>query len=136
MRGKNKRMSSSHKPAAVLRLRHAVGIVVVLAAAVLVPLAVVWKQVYVTGASMEQRELSDSLAVLRRESERLRLAAEGLSEVGRIERIARERLGLEYPKADRIVIMGSSARRTRETAPCGTWEFFAILRRSLRGDKG
>jgi cell division protein FtsL len=91
--------------APLLRLRHLVLIVAGIALLFLAPVLIVWKQVYITQSSVSQRAVADSIAVLTKEVTRLRFTVEKLSANGRIESIARERLGLEYPMADRIVIM-------------------------------
>jgi cell division protein FtsL len=105
---------------------------VVLAGIIALPLLAVWKQVYITRASIEQDMLSDSLAVLRTEAVRLRMEAGRLASVERIERIAREQLRLDYPPSDRIVIVRPEKERPVEPiVRKNDSEFMTALRKSL-----
>lgn len=115
-------------------MRHLPGIIAFVAVLVIGPLLVVWKQVYITEVSMKRSALSDSLTVLSKETARLRFAAEKLSSTARIESIARERLGLEYPGADQMVII--KQREIDKTQPGNEGNFFVILRRSLSHVRG
>jgi hypothetical protein len=54
---------------------------------------------------MKKKTLTESIEQLNRESSRLQLAVERLSSTSRIESIARERLGLDYPVASQMVIV-------------------------------
>ncbi len=130
MKKKNQKNQKKTSSFVVLRLRHAAIIAVMLAAGVLLPLTAVTKQVYLTNSSIEHKRLVDSLETLRQDSERLRLTAEGLSDLKRIESVSRK-LGLDYPESDRIVVV-----RPKDGKPTlAQWEFLAILKRSFRKDK-
>lgn len=118
----------------LLRMRHIPGIIAGVAILVLGPLLVVWKQVYITEVSMKRSELTDTLIVLSKEAAQFRFAVEKLSNTGRIESIARERLGLEYPGAGQIVII--KPRTPDKTRSDKEGNFFAILRRSLTHVRG
>jgi cell division protein FtsL len=117
-------------------MRHVVVIAVALCAGLAAPLATVGKQVYITSGSMKYKHLCDSVAVLKQESQRLRLVCDGLSDRLRIETVARERLGLEYPSSVRISVLPAAGHRARPTDVPSRWEFFAILKRSFTGEKG
>lgn len=123
---------SKKKPSVVLRFRHVVLIVAILGGAILLPLTAVTKQVYITNSSIEHKKLVDSLRVLRRDAERLRLTADGLSDAGRIETAAKK-LGLDYPSSDRIVILPPASKSG--ISPFREWEFLAIMKRSFFRDK-
>jgi len=97
------------------------------------PLCIVWKQVYITQLSIRQKAVSDSVAILSRQSAQLRLSIDRLSETGRIESIAHGRLGLEYPQAGKIIIIRPDVSSVKKTSGGG---FFAILRRSITGERG
>ncbi len=107
-----------------------------LAIAVLIglPLLTVWKQVYITTASVRTERLTDSLSVLNGRLARLRLAAEELAATERIEKIARERLALDYPDSREIIVMKQKKKPLRPFAP--NWRFLAVLRKSFVPDKG
>jgi cell division protein FtsL len=134
MKMKGNKENIVRKTAPLLRMRHMPGIIAFVAVLVIGPLLVVWKQVYITEVSMKQTALADSLKVLSKETAGLRFAAEKLSSTGRIESIARERLGLEYPAAGQIVII--KQRETDKTRPGDEGNFLAILRRSLSHVRG
>lgn len=70
-----------------------------------VPLLMVWKQVSITTSSMQIDKMNDSLATLSHEITALQLRCERLSSQERIEQIARSKLGLDHPAADRIIIV-------------------------------
>jgi cell division protein FtsL len=129
---RQKEIMSKHAP--LLRMRHVPGIIAFVAILVIGPLLVVWKQVYITEVSMKRSALTDSLTVLSKENAQLRFAAEKLSNTGRIESIARERLGLEYPAAGQIVIIKHREPDRKQSDSEGN--FFAILRRSLSRMRG
>ncbi len=115
-------------------MRHLPGIIAFVAILVIGPLLVVWKQVYITEVSMKRSALADSLTILSKETAQLRFAAEKLSNTSRIETIARERLGLEYPAAGQIIIIKHGGQDGKQSD--GEGNFFAILRRSLPHMRG
>jgi cell division protein FtsL len=119
----------------VVRLRTIVIWGVLIGLFVACPLFSVWKQVCVRDLSIRKTALADSLVACNREIARLRLIAEKYSATPRIENVARERLGLEYPTADRIVVIRPVHEEPRRST-LGGWEFLAILRRSLSPDRG
>lgn len=129
-----RKKESSGKNGPLLRMRHMPGIIAFVAVLVMGPLLVVWKQVYITEISMKESALTDSLKVLSKETAQLRFAAEKLSNTGRIESIARERLGMEYPAAGQIVII--KRMETDGTRYGNEGNFLAILRRSLSHMRG
>ena len=130
----DRQKENTGKHAPLLRMRHLPGIIAFVAILVIGPLLVVWKQVYITEVSMKRSALADSLTVLSKETAQLRFAAEKLSNTGRIETIARERLGLEYPAAGQIIIIKHSEQDGKQSD--GEGNFFAILRRSLSHMRG
>jgi cell division protein FtsL len=99
------------------------------------PLLTVWKQVYITNASVRAERLIDSLTIMNERLARLQLATERLMSTERIERIARESLALDYPRSREIIVVRSEKDAPRPLrAP--SWRFIAVLRRSLAQDKG
>jgi cell division protein FtsL len=129
----SKEAKKTSKTQAVIRFRQVAIWSVILSVTVTCPLFVVWKQVYKREMSIRETHLSDSLSVCNREIARLKMMSEKYSATPRIETIARERLGLDYPTADRIVVIDSKTG-IRESR-MGEWEFLAILKRSLLQDK-
>jgi cell division protein FtsL len=100
-----------------------------------VPLLMVWKQVHITSSSMRIEKMTDSLSVLTKEIATLQLRCERLSSQERIESIAKTKLGLDHPSADRIVIITVPAR---DDSGRMEWprELAAFFMRSLRGGRG
>ena len=128
---KNMNQPQSSKKQPAVRLRHFVFFVALLMAVCSVPLGIVWKLVYFSGASLRQSVLNERRAVLQKEKVRLSLVVERLSASSRIESIARRDLGLEYPTSDQIVVI-----RIENTAVTGVEpEFIAIVKNSLAGNK-
>jgi cell division protein FtsL len=119
----------------VVRLRTLVIWSVLIGLFVACPLFAVWKQVCVRNLSIRKTALADSLTISNREIARLGLIAEKYSATPRIETVARERLGLEYPTADQIVVI-RPVHEEPKRGGLGGWEFLAILRRSLSPDRG
>jgi cell division protein FtsL len=132
MNKKNKGNSKAQAP--LLRVRHLVGIAVAITLMVAVPLGIVWKQVYITQTSVRHDRLSDSLAILGKQMAQLRLNVEKLSSTSRIESIAREGLGLDYPTANQIVIIKQRQNKPQSSAAEGN--YIAILRRSITRERG
>jgi cell division protein FtsL len=131
---KASKKNASSKSHAVVRFHQVAVWCIILGVTVTCPLFMVWKQVYKRQMSIREAHLSDSVAVCNREIARLKIMTEKYYATPRIEAIARERLGLEYPTADRIVVIDSKTKQRESTM--NQWEFLAILKRSLVQDKG
>lgn len=115
-------------------VRYFIAVLLVLGIAVVLPLLVVWKQAFITGLSMRRDQLVDSLTVLQHEAVQLDAMARRLAGTGRIERIARESLGLDYPRSKKIVVVHpeqSPPQHAGLNSP-----FWALLCRSLVREKG
>ncbi|MBD3391251.1 MAG: hypothetical protein GF418_04270 [Chitinivibrionales bacterium] len=139
MMAAKKRKKYTRKPAgprkpAPLPARYVLAGIAVVSLIVAFPLLTVWKQVYITNSSRMQDRLADSVAVLAQEASRLRLAAEKLAANERIERIARESLGLEYPASRQLVIVRPAAGP--RASSLGGWRFLTVLRKSLNQEQG
>jgi cell division protein FtsL len=100
---------------------------------ILLPLLTVWKQAYITNASLVQKQLADSVIALSQKTTQLRMSAQELSGNERIERLARQWLLLDYPTADRIVIVRPVETPAKRFFP--GLKFFALLRKSLEQEK-
>ena len=72
------------------------------------PLLSVWKQVYVKDSAVQREHMIDSLRVLSKRVESLQTKVSKLSEDTRIELLAKETFGLQYPSADQIQIIQES----------------------------
>ena len=129
---KKRRSASRIRP--LIRLRSMLGGTTVIAVLIAGPLLLVWKQVYLTSASIRLQRMTDSLSVLSREITTLRLRCERLSSKERIEYIAQTALGLEHPAAERIFIVKIPAGAAGHKME---WprEIVAFLKKSLRGDR-
>ena len=80
-------------------------IVVCLGIVIALPMLVVWKQVYISSAAIRQEKMADSIEVLNRTLAELSLVGGQLSSTARIERIAKEKLSLDYPTAAQIEVV-------------------------------
>jgi cell division protein FtsL len=132
------RIDSHRRQQNTLPARYVFAGVIAVALVVLFPLLTVWKQAYITGASITQKELSDSVAVLSRKAAALRMTAQELSSNERIEQIAGQWLSLGHPASDRIVIVYPE-EKTGAGVFAGMidgWKFFAVIRRSLMQGQG
>lgn len=119
--------------APLLRVRHLVIMTIGIALLIAAPLCIVWKQAYITQLSIRRVALADSVAVLTKQAAQLHLSIDKLSATERIETIARERLELEYPAANRIVIVKQNGKNVPSGSASG---FFAVLLRSISGGRG
>jgi cell division protein FtsL len=131
---KRARKNNPSKKQRPLPLRYVLIGVAVVALAVLFPLFAVWKQVYITNSALSHDQLIDSISVLNQKVVALRLAAGRLSSNERIERIARQSLDLHYPSSKQIVIVRPQPKPRR--AMFADWKFLAVLRKSLKQEKG
>ncbi len=119
----------------IIRFRSMLLGTVVVAMVITIPLLMVWKQVYITSASLRMEKMTDSLSILSREMTALRLRCEQLSSKDRIEDLAQKKLGLDYTPTDQIVIVKihDKANMVRTGWP---QELVAFLKKSLFGDRG
>jgi len=97
----------------LLKLRHIPLIFLGIAILIAGPLCIVWKQVYINELSMRKKTLNEGIVKLNAEAIRLQLVVEKLVSPLRIEKIARERLALEYPAASQMVIVKEPAQYGR-----------------------
>ncbi|MBN2038237.1 MAG: cell division protein FtsL [Chitinispirillaceae bacterium] len=98
-----KRKSAPRVP--LVRVRSMAVVLALIAAFIAVPLLLVWKQAFITSSSMKLEKMSDTLSVMNKKIATLKLTSDRLSANDRIESIAREALGLEFPSSDRIAIL-------------------------------
>jgi cell division protein FtsL len=82
-------------------------------ALIALPLLVVWKQAFISGASIRIEQMNDTLSSMNREIAALRLRRDRLSTNERIESIAQSSLNLEYPASDRITFVPFGKRGGR-----------------------
>jgi hypothetical protein len=98
-----KRKSSS--AATPVRVRSMATGFIAVGALIAFPLLVVWKQAFISGASMRIERMNDTLSLMNREIATLRFRSDRLSTNDRIESIAQTSLNLEYPPSDRITFV-------------------------------
>ncbi len=103
-------------------------------AVVMLPLSMVWKQVYITDISKQHHALRDSLAVLQKEVTTLTFTAEDLAGTRRIESIARGNLGLDYPSSKEIVVL--RPQKKKEKTSLLNSPFWTAFRKSITPEKG
>jgi len=113
---------------------HYIFLILIIALVIVIPMTLVWKQVYITNTSVHFNLLKDSLDVLNKEVAELNILAEQLSCTERIESIALNSLGLDYPKFDEIVLIRSVNKKEKKIVfdP----PFWAVLRRSIGSSAG
>lgn len=99
------------------------------------PLLAVWKQVYINNASIQLNKMTDSLAVLRKEIATLQFTCERYSSTERIEKIAHQKLMLQYPLSSQIVIIQTDKKQHFKMANTPR-EFLAYLRKTITGENG
>ena len=114
--------------------KYIITVAVLIALVIILPLSLVWKQVYITRVSMQYDSLKDSLAVCNREIASLSIRAEKLSGTERIEAIAKEWLQLDYPLSPEIVVVRPEKKQGKRFALKST--FWTVLRKSLTAGKG
>jgi cell division protein FtsL len=99
------------------------------------PLLLVWKQVYINIASISMDENRKTLAGLQKEITTLKLASNRLSSGERIERIAREKLGLEYPTTSQMYVINIPGERKNFVLD-KTHDILAFFRKVIAGERG
>jgi cell division protein FtsL len=130
---KKKNTEKHTKP--VLRLRLVIAGVAVLALLISGPLIAVWKQVYINNTSLQMDEMADSLILLKKQVAVLTLEYERLSGIERIEKIAKEKLDLDFPSSNQITIV-KIKDKSKELWLYTPKELLAIFRKTITGDKG
>jgi|WetSurMetagenome_2_1015567.scaffolds.fasta_scaffold45350_2 cell division protein FtsL len=115
------------RPAALVRVRFMAVVLAVITLSIAGPLALVWKQAYIASASIRIEAMNDTVSALNRKIATLQLLRDRLSSNERIERVARTRLGLEYPSSDRIVIIPISGTEQKHGLAAGVGDLMAIV---------
>jgi len=103
--------------------------------AVIIPLILVWKQAAITSVSLNTSSLQDSITILNKEVAKLSIKIEQLSAPDRIESIAKEEIGLNYPQSKEIIVMDSEERGIKITFLSQS-RFWTILKKSFNAGKG
>jgi cell division protein FtsL len=101
----NNRRSKAAPRVPLVRVRPMAAVIVLIAAIIAIPLLLVWKQAFINSSSINLEKMSDTLSVMNKKIASLRLAGDRLSANDRMESIARDALGLEFPASDRIAII-------------------------------
>jgi cell division protein FtsL len=119
----------------IIRFRSMLAGVSIIAVLITGPLLMVWKQVYITSTSITIEKMTDSLNVLNKHIAELKLKGEWLSSNDRIEHIAKQSLGLDYPSSEQIVII--KVPKNEKLAQVN-WprELASFIKRSLFGENG
>lgn len=101
---------------------------------IVLPLSLVGKQVYITNISINQGHLQDSLALLQREIVSLGIKIQKLSNTERIETIARESLGLDYPSSLEIIVV--RPEKKKKIVILKNSPFWALIKKSIISKQG
>lgn len=78
--------------------------------AVSVAVFYVWERIAAVELTMRIQKLKDELLKVENETKRLEMKKSILSARGRIERIAREKIGMRYPRSKDIVVVTTDLR--------------------------
>lgn len=130
---RKKKVSSNVKP--VLKFRLIIAGVAILALLISGPLISVWKQVYINDVSLKVDRLSKSLTSINSQIAELTIEYERLAGIERIEKLAKQKLQLDFPSSSQIAIVkikGESKDKWSDKPK----ELFALLRKTFTGDKG
>lgn len=119
----------------IIRVRFMVSGVALLVALISGPLLAVWKQVYINNTSIQLSKMTDTLSVLKKEIATLQFSCERYSSTERIEKIAHDKLNLEYPVSSQIVIIQVEKQGSPDLHNASR-EFLAFLRKTITGDNG
>lgn len=135
---RKKRYEEKIRPYTRLKISHLIKYfvltVLIISTIIIIPLTLVWKQVYINNASVHFDSLKDSLDVLHKEVAALNIVAEQLSSTERIERIANKSLGLDYPLFKEIVIIRPMPKK--EKIFVFDSPFWAVIKKSISSEKG
>ena len=115
------------RQAPLVRVRFMAAVLAGITLAIAGPLILVWKQAYIASASMRIEAMNDTVSALNKKIAILQLLRDRLSSNERIERVARARLGLEYPSSDRIVIIPVGSTREKRGLAAGVGNLMAIV---------
>jgi cell division protein FtsL len=115
------------RTAPLVRVRFMAVVLAVITLGIAGPLLLVWKQAYIASASMRIETMNDTVSALNRKIATLQLLRDRLSSNERIERVARARLGLEYPSSDRIVIIPVGRTEEKRGLAAGVGDLMAIV---------
>jgi len=122
-----KNMFKQKRHAPLVRVRFMAVVLAVITLGIAGPLLLVWKQAYIANTSMRIETMNDTVSALNKKIATLQLLRDRLSSNERIERVARVRLGLEYPSSDRIVIIPVCSAREKRGLAAGVGDLMAIV---------
>lgn len=98
------------------------------------PLFIVWKQVHLMDISRKKDMLTEKVAVLKKEATALTIVAKRLSSADRVEQIAKNGLGLDYPKYSDIVVIKKHDTPSKVNL-LNDIPLWAVLKKSLSPEK-
>jgi cell division protein FtsL len=127
----------SEKPVSspIVRVRIMIIGVAAIIALISGPLLAVWKQVYINNTSIKLSKMTDRLSSLRKEIATLQFTCERYASTERIEKIANEKLNLEYPVSNQIVIIHLQKQNSPKLSNAPK-EFLVYLKKAIAGDRG
>lgn len=119
----------------IVRVRIMIAGVAILIALISGPLLAVWKQVYINNTSIQLSKMTDTLTLLNKEIATLQFTCERFASTERIEKIAHEKLRLEYPVSSQIVIIQLEKQDGPKLSNAPK-EFLVYLKKTISGDRG
>ncbi len=131
MRKKNEKTVSSP----IVRVRIMIIGVAAIIALISGPLLAVWKQVDINNTSIQLSKMTDTLSILRKEIATLQFTYERYASTERIEKIAHEKLNLEYPVSSQIIIIQLEKKNSPKLSNAPK-EFLVYLKKTIAGDRG
>lgn len=130
-----RKRSESPVSSPIVRVRIMIIGVAAIIALISGPLLAVWKQVYINNTSIQLSKMTDRLSSLRKEIATLQFTCERYASTERIEKIAHEKLNLEYPVSSQIVIIQLQKQDSPKLSNAPK-EFLVYLKKTIAGDKG
>jgi cell division protein FtsL len=94
---------------APIKFRHILLVLGCIALVAVIPLFEVWKQAYLTRASVTHTRLQQRIRDLEATYEGLSLAMQKYGNRNRIEKIARQHCDMRYPSSERIIVISPSS---------------------------
>ena len=119
----------------IVRVRIMIVGVAAIVALISGPLLAVWKQVSINNTSIELSKTSEKLSSLRKEIATLQFTCERYASTERIEKIAHEKLNLEYPVSSQIVII-QLEKQSNPKLSDDPKEILVYLKKTISGDRG
>jgi cell division protein FtsL len=129
-----KKREKKNQDGPLLRLRPMLLWVTLVLVLISGPMLLVWKQVFISSASLDMDAKRKTIVSLQKEIATLRLSSNRLSSTERIESIARNNLGLDYPATSQVYVI-HIPREQKGSVLIKTQDIVAFLRKVISGER-